>query len=415
MKNVIVVGGGASGMMAAISAARAGADVCILEHNEKLGKKILATGNGRCNFTNRLQEPSCYRSSQQEFPWQVIKQFPAEDTIAFFEELGIGIRDRGGYLYPGSDQASSVMEVLRMEVERLQIPVEYGVQVCSIQKKKEQFEIRTTAKTYHSEKLILATGSKASPATGSDGSGYQYAKEFGHTLVPVLPALVALHAKENFFSALAGVRMQGKVMLFVDGKKCAEDTGELQLTKYGISGIPVFQVSRYAAEGLYRKKDVTAVLDLAPDLTETEMESVIRLRIQRHPERKMTEFFTGMYHQKFSQTILRLSKIDKKKSCIELSEREILILCRLLKSLRITIKGTNDFDQAQICAGGVRTEEIDPQTMESHYVPGLYFAGELLDVDGICGGYNLQWAWSSGFVAGKCAAPGSMRGRKKRA
>ena len=155
-------------------------------------------------------------------------------------------------------------------------------------------------------------------------------------------------------------------------------------------------------------------MDLAPNVTEKEMDDILRLRIRRHPERKMTEFFTGMYHQKFSQTILRLSKIDKKKSCQELSEREIMILCRLLKSLRITIKGTNDFDQAQICAGGVRTEEVDPKTMESHYVSGLYFAGELLDVDGICGGYNLQWAWSSGFVAGKCAAQSSIGEREKR-
>lgn len=414
MKKVIVVGGGASGMMAAISAARAGADVCILEHNDKLGKKILATGNGRCNFTNRLQEPFCYRSSQKEFPWRVISQFPAEQTISFFEELGICVKDRDGYLYPGSDQASSVMEVLQMEVDRLQIQVEYGAQIRSIQKKKEQFEVRTNEKCFCSDALILATGSKASQTTGSDGSGYAYAKVFGHTLTPVLPALVALHAKEKFFASMAGVRIHGNVQIFVDGKKCAQDTGEIQLTKYGISGIPVFQVSRYAAEGLYRKKEVTALLDVAPDLTEKELKAILKVRIKRHPEREVNAFFTGMYAQKFSQTILKLSKIDKKKSCDELTEREILILCRLLKSLRITITGTNDFDQAQICAGGVRTEEVSPETMASCYVPGLYFAGELLDVDGICGGYNLQWAWSSGFVAGKSAAQYSEE-RKKRA
>ena len=413
MKKVIVVGGGASGMMAAISAARAGADVCILEHNDKLGKKILATGNGRCNFTNRLQEPCCYRSSQKEFPWRVISQFPAEQTISFFEELGICAKDRGGYLYPGSDQASSVMEVLQMEVERLQIQIEYGAQIHSIRKKKERFEVRTHAKVFWPDALILATGSRASSTTGSDGSGYAYAKAFGHTLTPVLPALVALHAKEKFFVSLAGVRIHGKGQIFTDGKKCAEDTGEIQLTKYGISGIPVFQVSRYAAEGIYRKKEVTAVLDVAPDLTEQRLEDLLEVRIKRHPEREVNVFFTGMYPQKFSQTILKLSKIDKKKRCGELNGREITILCRLLKSLRITIVGTNDFDQAQICAGGVRTEEVSSETLESCYVPGLYFAGELLDVDGICGGYNLQWAWSSGAVAGKCAAQYSMERGKK--
>lgn len=398
-------------MMAAISAARAGAAVCILEHNDKLGKKILATGNGRCNFTNRLQKPSCYRSSQKEFPWKVICQFPAEQTISFFEELGICVKDRGGYLYPGSDQASSVMEVLQLEVERLAIQVEYGIQIHSIQKRKEQFEIRTNAKAFCADALILATGSRASSTTGSDGSGYAYAKAFGHTLTPVLPALVALHAKEKFFTSLAGVRIHGNVQIFVDGEKCAEDTGEIQLTKYGISGIPVFQVSRYASEGIYRKKEVTAILDVSPDLTEPMLEKVLKTRIQRHPERNVTVFFTGMYPQKFAQTILKLSKIDKKKHCGELSEREITILCRLLKSLRITITGTNDFDQAQICAGGIRTGEISEETMESRYVPGLFFAGELLDVDGICGGYNLQWAWSSGFVAGKCAAQYSRKGK----
>lgn len=402
-------------MLAAITAKRAGADVCILEHGGQLGKKLLATGNGRCNFTNLYQEESCYRCSDPSFPRKILEQFPVSDTVQFFRELGVCEKSRDGYLYPNSDQASSVREVLAMEIERLGIEVHLGVEVCDVRACRKGFEIRAVRReeqktqTYYADRLILAAGSKASPSTGSDGSGYRLAKQLGHTIVPVLPALVQLCSEEAFFSALAGVRVQGKVSLFVDGELAASDTGEIQLTNYGISGIPVFQVSRYASEGLYRKKKVTAELDFAPDCTEEEFLEFLGARIRRRPMCRMQEFFVGLYNDKLAKVLLRLSKIDKSKRAGELSEREIWILMKLVKSLGTRIAGTKSFEQAQVCAGGVSTRELDGRTLESVLVHGLYFAGEIIDVDGICGGYNLQWAWSSGYAAGRSAAGETSR------
>lgn len=412
MKQIIVIGGGAAGMMAAISAARAGAHVTVLEHNERVGKKILSTGNGRCNFTNTAQEPIFYHSDNLFFPWQVIESFSAQETIAFFTELGVYSKNKNGYLYPYSEQAAAVLDVLRMEMERLGVEIRCQEHVTGIVKNARGFKISSTFKgdkkekqhSYICEAVILASGSKAAPVTGSDGSGYSIAKACGHAMIPVHPALTQLCCREAFYKSLAGVRIGGKVSLIADGKLEAEDTGEIQMTNYGISGIPVFQVSRFASKAIYEKKAVKAVLDFMPDFSMEQFEAYLKHRIDTRPERLMETFFTGLFHKKMAVLFLKLAGIKGSRTADSLSAEEVQALVRCIKHFTTEVEGTNSYEQAQVCAGGVDTREIDPETMESLVMPGLYFAGEIVDVDGQCGGYNLQWAWSSGYLAGKGAA-----------
>lgn len=404
MIKIAVIGGGASGLMAAAAAASEGAEVFILEHKDKVGKKILSTGNGRCNFTNLAQEPICYHSENMMFPWHIIEKFNAQQTIAFFLKLGLYSKNRNGYLYPHSDQASAVLDVLRMEVLRLGGRVITGACCQEIIPGKKKFRIRTDQGDFSADRVILAAGSKAYPVSGSDGSGYALAKNLGHRLVPVLPSLVQLKCSENYYKAVAGVRVNGQVSIYADGECQAKDTGEIQLTNYGISGIPVFQVSRYAAIGLYEKKKVDAVLNFMPDFTSEQFCAFLKNRIATRPQKTMEEFFIGLFHKKLSDLWLKLARIGRTKKAGDLSDDEIRSLADLIQNFRTEITDTNSFEQAQVCRGGVDTEEVDPDTLESRYVPGLYFAGEILDVDAICGGYNLQWAWSSGYVSGREAA-----------
>lgn len=408
-KQVFVVGGGAAGMMAAISAAEEGAEVTILEHNDRVGKKILSTGNGRCNFTNVNQSSKCYRSDNKGFAWNILSLYPYETTRAFFERLGICAKEKNGGLYPFSEQASAVLDVLRMELDRLAIRILTGEHVMEIHPEQKCIKIQCQNEEkkihrYQADAVVLATGSKAAPKLGSDGSGYTIAKKLGHKMVPIVPALVQLKCKEGFYKALAGVRVYGKVTLLVNEKAVASDKGELQLTAYGISGIPVFQVSRYGARAIYEKKKVRAVLDFMPDLSESEVLDYVRQRILDRPEKKMEDFWTGVFHKKLSQVMLKVANVRADQRANQLTDTQIQRLVRTVKSFSTEITETNAFDQAQICAGGIDTREICPQTMESRLVPGVFLAGELVDVDGICGGYNLQWAWSSGYLAGKGAA-----------
>ena len=404
MRHVAVIGGGAAGMMAAITAAREGVKVTILEHKDRIGKKILSTGNGRCNFTNTFQTPACYRSDNRDFAWNIIQKFNVEKTISFFKELGIYPKDRNGYLYPYSDQAAAILEVLQIEVAKLDICVMTEINVLDIQPVKRGIRVTTDKKTITVDSVILACGSKAAPVTGSDGSGYQLAKLLGHRIVPVLPALVQLRCAEKFYKSISGVRVQGTVEIYADDISLASDTGEIQLTNYGISGIPVFQVSRYAAKAIYQKQSVTAVLNFMPDMNKDEFLSFLQERITLCPHKTLDEFFTGIFPKKLCELWIRLSRLPKEMRVSDLSGEQLEKLVLLIQHLRTHITETNAFEQAQICCGGVDTTEINPDTLESNYVPGIYFAGELLDVDGICGGYNLQWAWSSGFVAGREAA-----------
>lgn len=400
---VVVAGGGASGMMAAISAADEGAQVVLLEHKDRVGKKILSTGNGKCNFTNLLQEPICYHSESPMFPWGIIEKFTSQDAVAFFLQLGIYSKNKNGYMYPNSDQASSVLDVLRIEMQRLQIEVKTDTECKEVHKEKQGFSVRTDKGKIKCDRVILAMGSRAASKTGSDGSGYNVAKALGHRIVPVLPGLTALRCKEKFYKSIAGVRVTGKVSIFADGECLAEDRGEVQLTEYGISGIPVFQISRYAAIGLYEKKAVHAVLNFMPDFTEEQLSAFLKARILTRPGKTADEFFIGLFHKKLAELWIRQSKIKWELPVSELTEKDIQKLVLLIQKFETDIESVNSYEQAQVCRGGVDTREVNPDTLESLVIPGVYFAGEILDVDGMCGGYNLQWAWASGHVAGRQA------------
>ncbi len=390
---LLIIGAGASGLMAAIRAARQGVDVALLEHTDKIGRKLLITGNGRCNLTNQIQRPEYYRSHHCQTAWQIVSKFTKDDTIAFFQELGLLLRERSGGIYPWSNQAASVLRVLKSELYYLGIPIYYRAEPIKLYKDKKRgcFCCETEGARYFGKKLILAAGSKAAEKTGSDGSGYALAHMLGHSIYPPLPALVPLIAKEPYFRRLAGVRAEGKITLYGNGREMASDIGELQITEYGISGIPAFQVSRYAAEALYEKKHVTAELDFCPCLTVQELE--YRIEKQKKKGIRTREALIGILNEKLADELHTRTENRK-----ELAER--------IKCFPATITGTKGFDFCQVCAGGVPLTEIDPETMESKREKGLYLAGELLDVDGACGGYNLQWAWASGHLAGASAAAG---------
>ena len=403
MRTVAVIGGGASGMMAAVTAA-GGAHVILLEHKDRIGKKILSTGNGRCNFTNIHQEPICYHSEDPLFPWKVVERFNAQAVISFFLQLGVYSKNRNGYIYPNSDQASAVLDAFRMELDRLKVEIRTGVECREIRPGKKGFTILTDQEPVRADRVILCAGSKAAPTTGSDGSGYNLAKKLGHRIIPVLPALTALKCEEKFFKSIAGVRANGSVSIWSGGECIAKDTGEIQLTDYGISGIPVFQVSRYASKLLYEKKETDAVLDFMPDFTKEQTNAFLRARAKTRPDKSAEMFLIGLFHKKLCDLWIRLSEIPRQRKAEELNSDEIARLTDLIKEFRVRVRETNPYDKAQVCCGGVDTREVNPETLESVYVPGVYFAGEILDVDGMCGGYNLTFAWASGYAAGQAAA-----------
>lgn len=405
---IAIIGGGASGMMAAITAARLGAEVHILEHKEKLGKKVLATGNGKCNYCNARQSPSFYFGQHPEFAWRQIKRFDEKRTLAFFEELGIVPLERNGYYYPASECASAVVDVLCMELKRLGVHIHPGVHIDNLKKDGVSFIMEGIKKEeafrMQADRVILATGGCAYPVHGSDGSGYTLAKKMGHHIIKPLPALTALHLYGKFCKIWQGVRIQGEVRLFIDGVEAAKDRGELQLVNYGISGIPIFQVSRHASLALEQKHHVYLHIDFLPLYSMDECEMLLRERIRRQPHKNLEEQLVGLFHSKLVKVFLKKAHLSGTLPSQALYENGIEKLSSTIKRMRVEVVSVNPFEKAQVCAGGVDTDEIVEKTMASKLVKGLYFAGELIDVDGICGGYNLQWAWTSGAIAAKAAA-----------
>lgn len=404
MKRVVVIGGGASGLIAAIMASRQGAKVTLLEKNKQVGKKLLVTGNGRCNFTNRNQQLSHYRSRNPELAEKVLEAFPAEETVRFFEELGIMVKDRAGYLYPNSGQASSIAEALRLEAQRLQVKTACNTEVLSVKKEKEIFLVKTEGWIYEADAVILACGSKAAPETGSTGDGYRFAGLMGHQVITPLPALTGLYAVDKDCGKLSGVRMDARVRLLIDNALCVEEEGEVQFTSYGLSGIPVFQVSRYVSRALEDQKTCEIKLDFCLSCTSEQVIQMLRQKQEHTGNRTGTDVLLGMFPEKLSQVLLERAGISQKKKGREWKETDYRHLAEQIKGIKFTISRCRGYEQAQVCTGGVPLTELNVSSMESKLVPGLYLAGELLDVDGACGGYNLQWAWSSGCLAGVHAA-----------
>ncbi len=403
---VIVIGGGASGMMAAITASRAGKKVLLLEKMNRLGKKILATGNGRCNFTNARQTPACYRGQDVSYAWDVLRQFDQTKVLSFFHTLGVLAKERDGYYYPVSGQASTILDALCRCIHDCGIEVHLEETVRRIQSDvKRGYVVHTSKDRYQARTVILATGGKAAGVHGSTGDGYQFARELGHTLVPVVPALTSCILKGDFMKNWTGVRVQGTVSLYDDttGSLLASDTGELQMVAYGLSGIPVFQISRFAAEALQRGHKVCIHMDILPQLTQEELLQELLTRRRAFKEWQGTELLDGLMHHKLAIVLLDSLGISGKQPVSTWPDSLPERIAARIKDWKLGVKGVSDFDKAQVCAGGVSVRELGQHTLESSLHPGLFFAGEVVDVDGICGGYNLQWAWSSGYLAGKAA------------
>ncbi len=406
-RDVIVIGAGASGLMAAIAAARRGASVVVLNHHSVPGKKILSTGNGQCNFTNERQDPECYRSDNPELVAEALRQFSKDDTLAFFREIGVYAKCKNGYYYPMSAQAVTVRDALLAEAENLHVQIENDIEIVDVSVHQGIFRVELRTEEYEARRCILATGGKAAPKTGSDGSGYLYAIGLGHKVVNPLPALVPLLCRERWIRRTAGVRCDGQVTLYVDGEVVAADQGELQFTDMGISGIPVFQVSRYAVIALDKKQRVEAVLDFFPEDTEQELADRLMDMADRLGNYKnWYQILGGICNQKIAAMLcekLKLDYVPAHQFSRETGCKQAAALARELKHTVVPITGSAYVERAQTTCGGVTLTEIGPD-MQSQRVPGLYFAGEIMNVDGICGGYNLQWAWTSGYLAGSHAA-----------
>ncbi|MBQ9766414.1 MAG: NAD(P)/FAD-dependent oxidoreductase [Lachnospiraceae bacterium] len=403
---IVIIGGGAAGMMAAITAAKTAnnkTEIIIIEHTDRLGKKILATGNGKCNLTNRRIEQQFFRGDNPEFAMKAIETFGYEDTIRFFNEMGLMLREKNGYFYPYSEQAAVVNDTLRLELDRLKIKVLLNTNVEKILPEEKGFEILTKENgKLRADKLIIATGSKASPKTGSDGSGYTMAKQLDHRVIKPLPALVQLICKENFYKSIAGVRVDARITVDIDGNEVSE-RGELQLTEYGISGIPVFQVSRYIVSALDRKKNLSTYIDFLPDVAHKELMDFLKKQ-SKLSDKTVEEVLNGLLNKKLSVLMAKECKLSPNAEFGSLKDKDFYVLIDKIKNFRVEVIDSKSFDMAQVCQGGVDTSELSERTMESKNHKGLYFAGEIIDIDGACGGYNLQWAWTSGYLAGKSAA-----------
>jgi len=410
---VLVVGAGASGMMAAITAAREGSRVLVLEKMNRPGKKLLATGNGRCNFTNQRQVPECYRSRCPGRAWEIVRSFDEERTVAWFREIGVLPGNRQGCLYPASFQAAAVLRSLEREMERLGIEVHREERVEGIERKRNYkgewgagYVVLTSRGKYLAGKVIISTGGMASPVHGSTGDGYGLVKPFSLGMVPIFPALCSLVTEKSMAKRWAGNRVQGKVSLVADGKLLAEDRGEIQLVSQGISGIPVFQVSRYAASALAEQRRVVLYLDSMTDWGRGEVLGELNRRIRRDGNQSVGDLLEGMLPDKFSGVLVRKSGLELSAEAGKIPTEAVEDLADHIKDFPVEILGVSGFEKAQATAGGISLEEIDSRTMEAKKAPGMYLTGELLDVDGICGGYNLQWAWTTGYLAGRAAAGG---------
>lgn len=406
-KHVLVIGGGASGMMAAITAARQGASVTLLERNPRIGKKILATGNGRCNFTNVNADLSCYQGYNPRFAAGALAGFTVQETLNFFDKLGIAAKvEDQGKVFPMSDQASSVLDVLRYELQASGVRIICDAYVKSVTKKNNTFTAHLeNGSTFSGNRVILAAGGKAMPSSGSDGNAYQIAEELGHSLTPIFPALVQLKLEGTFFKQIEGVKIVGTAEILHNRKTIAQDSGDILFANYGVSGPPILQISRKAGELLQQNQEVILKLNILDKLTREELKAHLDQRFQNNPAKTLEFSLVGLVNKRLIPVLLKEAGLkDLKCLAANVSAQDRKKILNILQDWRFTIRGTKSWPSAQVTAGGIATNEINPHTMESKLVPGLFFAGEIIDIDGLCGGFNLQWAWSSGFLAGINAA-----------
>ena len=413
--DIAVIGGGAAGLMAALHAAREGAEsVLILERHARVGKKLLATGNGRCNLTNLRAAPAFYHGKNPDFCRPALREFPPEWTTAFFDGIGVFCKEEeDGKIYPYSDQAASVLDCLRTAAaESGRVSERCEFEVKSFRPEGGGFRIFGDGDEVTARRVILSTGGKVAPNLCSDGSGYRLLEALGHHTTALFPALVQIRTDNRVTRALKGIKVNGSASLLLDGREIQREEGEILFAEYGLSGPPIFSLSRRASEygETGRVDNVPArsaeiSLNLFPNHAPEQLERLLMKRQKSRPGIPLDQFFTGMLQKRIGQELLKsLGFAPLTRPSSALSEEEIKGLAHCLSDWRFEVRGAHSFQNAQVTAGGIRTDEAEPETMASILVRGLYLCGEVLDIDGDCGGFNLQWAWSSGALAGRSAA-----------
>jgi hypothetical protein len=400
--HIAVVGGGAAGMMAAITAARQGARVTLLERQDRVGKKILATGNGRCNMTNVNCSVENFHGADLYFVRMVLNQFPATKTLEFFNALGVCTRvEDEGRVFPSTGQASTVLDVLRFETERLGVAIRVQTNIESINRQGYAFIIRWPEGEEQADRVVVTTGGKAAPHLGGNESGIEVLKKMGHTVAPIFPALVPLKVNPHFGSKLKGVKVIARALLVLSGKPAVKEEGEILFTEYGLSGPPILQLSRSAFQARLEHQPVSLALDLFPFWSAEQLMSNLDQRFFFWPEAALDDVLVGLIHKRLIPIILHDAQIaEAHKPVRQVSQEERDRIATILKNWTFEITGSLSWKEAQVMAGGICTRDFSAQTLESHLVKGLFAAGEMFDVTGDSGGFNLQWAWSSGYVAG---------------
>jgi len=397
---ILIIGGGASGLMAAIAAGNAigGKNVKILEKNERIGRKLLATGNGKCNLSNINSKPSDYQSEPQ-FCEYVLKHYGPKHIIDIFNRFGLVVKiEKDGRVYPKCSQSSAVLDVLRNEISRLDIEV-IRAEVKNLSLKGTVFSVMLSSnKNITGKSVIVATGGRAAPVFGSDGSGYHLLTRMGHELTDVYPVLVQLRTSFDDIKSLNGIRAYARISLKGNGGIIAHEEGELQFTNYGISGIPALNVSAKAGQGSRIE------IDFSPDTDNAVLFRLLQDRANNLSTLSAESFFVGFFHKAIGRLLLKCADIPRSLPVSQFTQNELNKLTKTIKSFNMPLSGVLSFKEAQATGGGICTDGFNSQTMESLFQKGLFAAGEVLDVVGPCGGYNLQWAWSSGYVAGLSAS-----------
>ena len=402
---VIVIGGGPAGMMSAIRAAENGAEVILFEKNNRLGKKLSITGKGRCNITNSAEISEVVKNipGNGKFLYSALKNFSTADTINFFENLGLQTKiERGGRIFPKSDNAGDVIEILEKKLNLLGVKIKLNSRVTEIFANNNKIRgVEVDKKFFEADKIILATGGKSYPATGSTGDGFIFAKKLGHTITEILPALVPLEIEEDFVKILQGLSLKNiRVTLNADNKKISEIFGEMLFTHFGVSGPIILTLSRTVARLLFEKKFVELLINLKPALTAEQLNLRILRDFEKFKHKIIKNALVELLPQKLIEIILDLAYIDENKKVDEITKIERLQLVKILQNLSLTVTKTRPIDEAIVTAGGISVKEINPATMESKIIKNLFIVGEVADIDGFTGGFNLQAAWAMGNAAG---------------
>lgn len=403
MYDLIVIGGGAAGMIAAIEASSAGKKVLIVEQNKELGKKLLATGNGRCNLANSYLDETCYRGDNLDLITKVISNFGYSKTIDYFKKLGVYTTDISGYIYPRSKQASTVKNALVKKIESLAVDIKLSTTCTAIKKENTYYVVHINNaleedNTYTGVNILLATGSNAA-IPNSTNNIYNMLEKMGHHIIEPLPALVGLKCDTNYNKKLSGIRASGLVNIYIDNKFMYKEYGEIQFTSEGISGIVIFNLSRYAVKTLKERLNCYVNIDFLEDYSsETLYENMINAK-DNMSYKTLGELLEGYVPDKLASDIIRASGFVAEKKLSKISYEDIKKVITTAKNYKLHITGYNSLLKAQASQGGVDLREVT-DTMESKVSKGLYIAGELLDVDGKCGGYNLMWAWTTGYIVG---------------